>query len=171
MILSIFKQIITFTVCAEFVRRDTPPSSTGVNCPTWPHLLLHLFDCYCVFILIHSVYTWPLDLEADLHASILSDRKWVSLLTRGCDSVLPGGLVAAQGEQQGLDGSDEDASQAAVENDIKQQNSDCGGEKRKNVLEHLYREECNKCKHKHVLILNFSLLAIIKLYNKFCQRQ
>ncbi len=55
----------------------------------------------------------------------------MSLLTRGCDSVLPGGLVIAQCEQQGLDGSDEDPSQAAVEDDIEQQNFDCEGEKKK----------------------------------------
>lgn len=50
----------------------------------------------------------------------------MTFLTRGCDSVLPGGLVVAQGEQHGLDGSDEDPGQAAVENDIKQNNFDCG---------------------------------------------
>lgn len=55
----------------------------------------------------------------------------MSPLTRGCDSILPGGLVVAQGEQQGLDGSDEDPSQAPVENDVEQDNFDCGGEKKK----------------------------------------
>ena len=53
----------------------------------------------------------------------------MSRLTRGGDSVLPGGLVVAQGEHHGLEGSDEDPSQAAVENNIKQENFDCGGEK------------------------------------------
>ena len=42
----------------------------------------------------------------------------MSPLTRGCNSVLPGGLVGAQGEQHGLDGSDEDPCQAPVEDDI-----------------------------------------------------
>lgn len=61
----------------------------------------------------------------------LRDRKWVTFLTRGCDSVLPGGLVVAQGEQHGLDGSDEDPGQAAVENDIEQKNFDCRERKKK----------------------------------------
>lgn len=59
----------------------------------------------------------------------LSDRKEVSLLTRGCDSVLPGGLVVAQGKQHGLDGANKDGSQAAVENDVEQDDFDCGREK------------------------------------------
>lgn len=49
---------------------------------------------------------------------LLTTGKWASPLTRGCDAVLPGGLVVAQGEQQGLDGADEDASQAAVEDEV-----------------------------------------------------
>lgn len=57
--------------------------------------------------------------------SILLNRKWLSFLTRRCDSVLPGGLVVAQGKQQGLDGSDEDSSQASIEDDVEQQDFDC----------------------------------------------
>lgn len=49
-------------------------------------------------------------------------------LTRGRDSVLPGRFVVAQGEQQGLDGADEDACQAAVKDDVEEDDSDCGGE-------------------------------------------
>lgn len=49
----------------------------------------------------------------------------MSLLTRGCDSVLPGGLVVAQREHHGLDGSDEDPGQASIEDDVEQRNFDC----------------------------------------------
>lgn len=63
----------------------------------------------------------------------MTDRKWASQLTRGCHSVLPGGLVVAQGKQHGLDGSDENPSQASVENDIKQEDFDCGREDRKDL--------------------------------------
>ena len=55
----------------------------------------------------------------------------VKVLTRGCDSVLPGGLVVAEGEQQGLDGADEDPSQAAIENDVEYYNFDCRKKERK----------------------------------------
>lgn len=64
----------------------------------------------------------------------------MSLLTRGCDSILPGGLVVAQGKQQGLDGSDEDSSQASVENDIEQDNFDCGGEKKRRNMSAVQRD-------------------------------
>lgn len=53
----------------------------------------------------------------------------VAILTRGCNSVLPGGLVVTQGEQHGLDGADEDPGQEAVENDIERKDFDCGEEK------------------------------------------
>ena len=59
----------------------------------------------------------------------------MSLLTRGCDSVLPGGLVGAQGEQQCLDGADEDPGQASVENDIEQQNFDCRGKEKERTCQ------------------------------------
>lgn len=49
-------------------------------------------------------------------------------LTGGRHSVLPGGLVVAQGEQQGLDGADEDPCQAAVKDDVEEDDPDCGGE-------------------------------------------
>ncbi|KAF3857479.1 hypothetical protein F7725_009338 [Dissostichus mawsoni] len=43
---------------------------------------------------------------------------------------LPGGAtLSCQSEQQGLDGSDEDSSQAAIEDDVEGNNFDCGGEK------------------------------------------
>lgn len=82
-------------------------------------------------IIIIVSFSVPFRLRGRVHAGILTDRKWVSLLTRGGHSVLPGGLVVAQGEQHGLDGADEDPSQAAVENDVEYYNFDCGGEKRK----------------------------------------
>lgn len=54
-------------------------------------------------------------------------------LTRGCNSVLPGGLVFTQSEQHCLDGANEDPSQAAVEYNIEERNFDCGGEGKKRV--------------------------------------
>lgn len=63
---------------------------------------------------------------------IITSRKEVSLLTRWCNSVLPGGFVVAKGEQQRLDGADEDGSQEAIENDVEQDNFDCGREKERN---------------------------------------
>lgn len=58
----------------------------------------------------------------------LTDRKWAGLLTRGGHSVLPSGLVVAEGEQHGLDGADEDAGQTSVEDDVEHNDFDCGGE-------------------------------------------
>lgn len=52
-------------------------------------------------------------------------------LTGRRHSVLPGGLVVAQGEQHGLDGPDEDRRQATVEDDVKQQDFDCEGKETK----------------------------------------
>lgn len=60
-----------------------------------------------------------------MYTGILTDRKRLSRLTRGCNSVLPGRLVVAQGKQHGLDGSNEDSSQTSVEDNIEQQNFDC----------------------------------------------
>lgn len=60
-------------------------------------------------------------------------RERAARLTGGCHSVLPGGLVVAQGEQHGLDGADENPGQASVENDIKQEDFDCGREERKDL--------------------------------------
>lgn len=54
-------------------------------------------------------------------------------LTRGCNSVLPGGLVFTQSEQHCLDGANEDPSQAAVEYNIEQRNFDCGGKRKECV--------------------------------------
>lgn len=48
-----------------------------------------------------------------------------TLLTRGRYSVLPGGLVVAQCEHHSLDGSNENPSQASVEDDVKQKDFDC----------------------------------------------
>lgn len=64
-------------------------------------------------------------------AGTVTNRKRLWFLTGRRDSVLPGGLVVAQGEQHGLDGSDEDSSQTAVENDVKEQDFDCERRRRK----------------------------------------
>lgn len=79
----------------------------------------------------------------------------MSPLTRGCDSILPGGLVVAQGEQQGLDGSDEDSSQASVENDIEQDNFDCGGGKKKRKNTSAVKMETEKNKDSTYLFCKF----------------
>lgn len=52
-------------------------------------------------------------------AGTVTNRKRLSFLTGRCNSVLPGGLVVAQGEKHGLDGSNEDSSQTTVENHVK----------------------------------------------------
>lgn len=57
-------------------------------------------------------------------------RRPPDVLTWGGNSVLPGGLVVAQREQQGLDGADEDSRQASVEDDVESNDFDCGGKKK-----------------------------------------
>lgn len=114
---------------------------------TSPRLPLYLFDCYladCSGFFFQSrshkltvCVTFRLERQSCVLAS-RQDRKCVSPLTRGCNSVLPGGLVGAQGEQQGLDGSDEDPRQAPVEDDIEHYNFDCSGERKSNVSVQLY---------------------------------
>lgn len=84
----------------------------------------------------------------------------MSPLTRGCDSILPGGLVVAQGEQQGLDGSDEDSSQASVENDIEQDNFDCGGGKKKERIRQLSKWKRKRTKTRRIYSASSSILKL-----------
>lgn len=78
---------------------------------------------------------WPVSLFsvcAVHNPSETGDTLSAFRLTGGCDSVLPGGLVVAQGEKHGLDGADEDGGQKAVEDDIEQKDFGCGRERGKN---------------------------------------
>lgn len=90
------------------------------------------FSCFrAVFVHSGSSFrrAWPLDSDRSV-CSLAPWQTGSSFLTRRCNSVLPGGLVVAQGEQHGLDGSNEDSGQTTVENHVKQQNFDCEWKKR-----------------------------------------